>query len=373
MINRKFFCLLVVTGLFVAGCDRDQQENDPSGQESFDRASLLTNVADNIVLPRYADFQANVGALYIATQEFSSNASETTLLELQTAWRSASLSWQRCAMFEFGPAGDRFMQVSTNVFPVDTEQLEANVELGEYDFGAANNLATKGFPGLDYLLFGDELAITVESFSTAPNATNRITYLTDIVEHLKTNADGIVSDWNSGYRDQFVGNTGTDSGSSLSILLNAFNQSYEAVTRTQKLGFPSGAITFSGTPLPDHVEAYYEGQSNVSFIRESVIAFEDLYLGTSEDGSAGVGLDDYLNHLESTYNGQSLNTAIEAQIDAVLTAVDLLQDPLAEFVESDNPTCIETYAEMQQLVVFWKVDMMSSLGVLVTYQDNDGD
>ena len=34
---------------------------------------------------------------------------------------------------------------------------------------------------------------------------------------------------------------------------------------------------------------------------------------------------------------------------------------------------VEAYAELQALVVLWKVDMMSSLGLLITYQDNDGD
>ena len=55
------------------------------------------------------------------------------------------------------------------------------------------------------------------------------------------------------------------------------------------------------------------------------------------------------------------------------TALLSLEDPLAEFVVAQQPMSFEVYAELQALVVLWKVDMMSSLGVLITYQDNDGD
>jgi hypothetical protein len=50
-----------------------------------------------------------------------------------------------------------------------------------------------------------------------------------------------------------------------------------------------------------------------------------------------------------------------------------LEDPLAEFVVNQQATSFDVYSELQALVVLWKVDMMSSLGVLITYFDNDGD
>ena len=40
----------------------------------------------------------------------------------------------------------------------------------------------------------------------------------------------------------------------------------------------------------------------------------------------------------------------------------------------NNQTQVEAaYAELQKLIVLFKVDMPSRLGVLITYQDNDGD
>ena len=50
-----------------------------------------------------------------------------------------------------------------------------------------------------------------------------------------------------------------------------------------------------------------------------------------------------------------------------------MQDPLWQYVVENQSATYDVFAELQSLVVLWKVDMMSSLGVLITYQDNDND
>ena len=64
----------------------------------------------------------------------------------------------------------------------------------------------------------------------------------------------------SGYRDTFVSSTGTEAGSSIGELLNAFNRVYEANIRKGKLGLPNGIITFSQTPQPGLVEAPFAAE-----------------------------------------------------------------------------------------------------------------
>jgi predicted lipoprotein len=349
-----------------------EPEPEPQ-QDTFDRTALLTNYADNIIIPRYANFQNEVNGLSEASTAFSADPSEPNLAAVKSAWKASVLTWQRCAMFEFGPASDVLLQSNMNVYPVDTQQVEENVMSGNYDFTSVVNLAAKGLPTLDYLLYKETPALTVEAFTIGDNAQQRLEYLADVVALMQNHIDEVSLAWENGYRDDFVASTGTSVGSSLGLLLNAMNQSFEGVTRMQKLGLPSGAATFSMTPLSDHVEAYFEEQSNVSFIQSSVVAFEDLYHGNTEDGQPDIGIGDYLNELQATHNNSLLHGVIQTQIDDVINAVNELDDPLAEFVVSDQQTAIDAYGEMQQLVVLWKVDMMSALGVLITYQDNDGD
>jgi hypothetical protein len=40
---------------------------------------------------------------------------------------------------------------------------------------------------------------------------------------------------------------------------------------------------------------------------------------------------------------------------------------------NNKDALLNSYEELQKLVPFIKVDMTSGLGVLITYQDNDGD
>ncbi len=166
-------------------------------------------------------------------------------------------------------------------------------------------------------------------------------------------------------------------GSSIGAMLNAFNRVYEANIRKQKLGLPSGVSTFSGNPLPSHVEAKYANYWSIDLLYEAMLSIEKMYLGNATSSNPlnheGVGFDDYLISLGDEDFGLGLHNDIVAQIQSSKEAVMSLNDPLSEFVLTNQEACVSVYTELQALVVLFKVDMMSSLGILITYQDNDGD
>jgi len=57
----------------------------------------------------------------------------------------------------------------------------------------------------------------------------------------------------------------------------------------------------------------------------------------------------------------------------VQNAISLVNDPLIDAI-ANQKTQVETiFAEMQGLVILFKTDMASSMGVIITYQDTDGD
>ena len=68
-----------------------------------------------------------------------------------------------------------------------------------------------------------------------------------------------------------------------------------------------------------------------------------------------------------------MDAEIKAQLAAAQAAVLTMENPLSEFVVTNQPAALDVYSELQSLVILLKVDMMSALGVLVTYQDTDGD
>ena len=86
-----------------------------------------------------------------------------------------------------------------------------------------------------------------------------------------------------------------------------------------------------------------------------------------------LGLDDYMDFVGATHGSNTLSTSINNQLEAIINKIDALNDPLSNEILANKPSVEEAYTELQKLVPYLKVDMTSALGVLITYQDNDGD
>ena len=87
----------------------------------------------------------------------------------------------------------------------------------------------------------------------------------------------------------------------------------------------------------------------------------------------GLGLDDYMDFVNAQQNSNQLSEVINTQMELIIMELNSLNDPLSNEVIQNKPAVSTAYDYMQQLVPYIKVDMTSALGVLITYQDNDGD
>ena len=56
-----------------------------------------------------------------------------------------------------------------------------------------------------------------------------------------------------------------------------------------------------------------------------------------------------------------------------MNQVDAIDRPLEAWLVEEAGAADQLYTDLQQLVVYLKVDMTSSLGILISYQDTDGD
>jgi len=367
--------LFLSASLLSVSCKKDDDKPD---EEDFDQSALLVQYGDHIITPAYSNFQQAMWDLSAAVDAFEANQVSNTLEQCQAAWKAAGLKWQSASLYDFGPAADIGLQGGTNTFPTDTSVINTNITAGGYNLSAAGNLAARGLPSLDYLLFG--VGATngeiIAAYSTGNEAAQRMQYLKDVVAAMQSDIDYVVNTWSvsgGNYRTTFVENTGNDLGSSLGLMLNAFNKSYESYIRSAKLGLPAGALTLSQTPLPTHVECYYEGNSNIDFLQAGLSACYSFFTGSGFGGNASVGLDDYLDHLSANANGLMLTTAVYNKYRDSYDATQAMSEPFSNYVVNNQTEALYAFGQFQQLTVLWKVDMMSSLGVLVTYQDNDGD
>jgi uncharacterized protein len=335
----------------------------------FDRAEMLENYGNNIILPAFEEMQSAVDALQAAAEDFENDRSTEQLEQLQAALKDARLSWQKVNLFTFGPSGDVLLQASLNTYPSDTEEIEENVSSGDYSLGSIDNRDAAGLPALGYLLhgIGSDNEEIIASYTTASDAENRMDYMLDNISFIKDLVDSSVTGWQASGGD-YIGtflseeNAGTDVGSSLGMLINSLVQHYERYMRDGKIGIPTG-VRSAGTPRPAAVEAYHGGYS-LELAQANLDQIEQVFTGAS-----GSGLDDNLEALDAG----ELSEEIKAELDEARTALDTLEDPLSEQIEENNEPVLTAFDELQDLVSLLKADMTSVLGISITYQDNDGD
>ena len=365
------FGFLIFLFLF-ACCKNKKKEDEKEGHQEYDRTALLANMADNIIFPNYDSLKKGVDVLNEKINQFNLSPSLLELEKVRSAFKSAYAHWQHCSVFEFGPAMQENLRLNLNTFPVDSTQINNNISSGNYDFDAVVNIDAKGFPALDYILFTNSYSDTalVNSFV---NDSKKKSYLADVATAMKVHIDVVFNAWNpaqGNYVSTFKTKSGTDVGSSLGELVNQLSYDLE-VLRTAKIGIPLGKKTL-GTPLPKHTEAHFSGISNELAI-EPLKNLENVFLGKTQLGNNGMGLDDYLNFLDARHNSSLLSDVISQSFSSSKSALQAIPSPLSDAVTINSGEVDHAYMKLQQLVVLLKADMSSALAVLITYQDNDGD
>jgi len=357
LILRSSVLLLSIL-LTAVSCKEDEKPE-------FDRAGMLANMADNLIIPDYTSLNSSLNLFYTKASEFTANPDLTTLAALRSQYVLTNNYYQKCSMYNFGPAMEQGIKAAFNTFPTDTAQIEVNVASGIYNLFSVVNADAIGFPAIDYLLYFGSDAEIIADFSTNPNAGLRKLYLTDLVSKMKNEFLPVLNQWNDSYRSTFILANGNDVASSCSYLLNEFVKDVE-LTKNARYGIPSGQQT-GGATLPAYVEAYYSGLSN-DFAFANLTALKNCF-----NGGSGLGFDDYIKDVEDEDVTESLADKINSQFDVCINQINNLADPLSNTIETDVQSVSTLYLELKKLIVYLKTDMTSMLGILITYQDNDGD
>lgn len=384
-----FSALLIIQSCKKSGCtdpealnyNIDAQKDDNSClYEDYDKLSLLTNLADNYIIPSLDAYKSKIVTLNIHVDSFITNPSISNLTLIRTNWEDALLNWQDIGFLDFGPSEYILLRKQTNTFPIDTTELNNSITLADWNLGYVSSYDSKGLQALDYLLFkpGHTDNELITYFQNNENARN---YLKALTEDLNQNINYVTNEWIT-YREDFINdfevttsNLSTNSqGSSISNIINALCLHYEFYVRRGKVGLPLGVFNgFSQLELPELVECYYSGKSTQNLVR-SVNSLRKYVTGSSYlNNDNGLGLDDYMDFVNAEQNSQQLSTVIDNQFLTIFEELNNINGPLSEEIINNKSQITQTYQELQQLVPYMKVDMTSALGVLITYQDNDGD
>jgi len=361
LLHMKFLLLFLIS-ISVGLLSCAPNDDAPDTTTSFDRKAMLENYADNLIIPGYVVLDANLATLETELDAFIGAPSQTGLESLRQAFVLAWLSWQDVSAFEVGPAMEQTLRPNLNVFPTDTSLIEANITSGSYNLETAANLDAKGFPALDYLLYHQDAAAVVASFSEA----NRQAYLKELVSRMRTRVTAVLTGWQNGYRATFLAATGIDVGSSTSQLFNETVRDYEDMRRF-KVGDCIG-VRFLGEIQPYQVEGFFSGQS-LNLVLRHLSAHQRIFKGASVAGVDGIGFEEHL----AAVDGSSISQDLQGHLANGAQKLEALGEPLHLACTAQTQAVQEAYDDLQRGVVSYKSEASSALSILITYQDGDGD
>lgn len=346
-------------------------EKTSEGDNGYDRKPLLENYANNLIIPAYTSLQTSVNDLQSKINTLNADVSEANLVAAQNAWKAAYLKWQYANSYNFGPAAEEGLQKSLveeiGTFPVSTTKINNAITTGTYNLNDFNRDA-RGFLAAEHLLFSltDDQASVLQSLQDQ----TRRQYLADVTGNIKTKVDAVLNTWNTSYKTTFLSNTGTDVGSSVSALYNEFVKSFESI-KNFKVALPLGLRPGQVQTEPTKVEAYYSGTS-IEMLKAHYDAVEDIWYGRDKNGNDGPGFREYL---EETVGGPALIISTEAQMNAIRTALASLdnQQRLSAQLATNPEPVNNVHTELQNHIRFFKSDLSSLLGIVITYSSGDGD
>lgn len=374
----KQFGLACIVAVSVYACSKKSGPSAPEEiKPNVDRKALLTNLADEIIIPSYAGFKTKFDLLLAKSDAFATAPTSASLTELRTAWATAYTEWQKIELIDVGPAQSQTIRSFFNIYPTNVTAINNGIASGDVNFDLPSTYAQQGFPALDYLIngLGTTDAEILARYTTAADAVKRISYLKKITTQMSSIFTKVYTPWTTTYRDEFISKSGTDASSSLAILVNGYVLNYERYIRSGKFGIPSGAM-MNGVVAADKVEALYKKDLSLTLAKTAQQASLDFFNGKSvKTGAEGTSFKTYLDALgaKDSKTGTKLSQVITDQFAVTATKMNLLGADLNSEVKTNNQKMIDVYTEMQKSVRMLKVDMTSAMSITITYTDNDGD
>ncbi|MES2544025.1 MAG: imelysin family protein [Bacteroidota bacterium] len=367
---------IILLGLLViiSACSSSGSGSEDNG-DNYDRTVLLTNWADNIIVPSYENYQTKIDLLIASTSTFTTAPTAINLQTLRASWLDAYKAFQYTTMYNFGKAEEVYYNETSNTYPTNTTGIETNISSGTYNLTLISQFDKQGFPALDYLIngLGTTDSAIVSFYTTNPNALKYKDYLTAVTTRLKSTIDLVVTDWNTSFRDTYIANNGNTVSSSVNKTTNNFVKNLEKTVRTGKIGIPAGVFS-AGTKYPEKVEAFYKNDASKILLDESIRAVQDFFNGKHFGTSTtGASLKGYLDFLNTVRDGEKLSDIINTQFNTIYITNNVLSTSFSQQINTDNTKMINSYDALQQNVIYTKLDMMQALNITIDYVDGDGD
>ena len=312
--------------------------------------TYLMHVANDIVIPAYADAAKQSDALHDLAQKHCQQApvSGEKLQELREQWLVLAQAWARAEMVNFGPATDSMSNLYINYYPDErglvhsgvAELIAANPELTAEQL-ANESAIVQGVPGLEEALYANERLDAGQCAYVISASSALSTRLKDIEKNWQQNATQLLAMDKTAESDQG---------------LNQWFNSLLSLVETMKSNAIEQPLGLTGK-AKGHLPAATAGQSR-AIINAKLAALNDTLtdpvltaiLGTNDDNQVA----------------DNLSTALA-------DATTLLAQMPEDLATADKVTQQELLNHMTTITRLIKRQLIPALGIRVGFNSTDGD
>ena len=329
---------LVALAFALAACSGD---DDGDGSGGFSDQQIITDFADQVVVPTYRLLDQRTQELHEAAQALADDTSAGTLEAARQAWVDMRVPWEQSEGFLFGPVSAAGWDPAMDSWPLNKDDLEAVLDSDdELTQEYIHNLAEtqKGFHTIEYLLWGETSAKTANMLTV-----RELDYLVALTEELTVITSDLVASWTEGvdgqpaYREVFT-TAGQPSNTAYPSLQSAAQEILVGMSgicdevANGKIADPYDARD------PSLVESQYSFNSLDDFA-DNMRSVMNAYTGDFPAGDAeGRGLDEYV-----AARDPDLSTRFRAEIEASITALGEIPSPFRDAItDPANDELIET-------------------------------
>ncbi len=312
--------------------------------------TYLTHVADNIVIPAYADAAKQSAMLHDLAQQYCQQApvSGDELQALRDQWLVLAQAWASAEMINFGPVTQSMSNLYINYYP-DERGL---VHSGVADLIAANPTLTpeqladesaivQGVPGLEEALYAND----------SLNA-GQCAYVISASSALSARLKSIEQDWQDNAIELLAIDKTADSDQGLNQWLNSLLSLLE-VMKTNAIDQPLGLTGQAKGHLPAATAKQSRAIINAKVATLNKVLTDPV-------------LTAILNSNNDSKVGNELSTALAD------TSTLLAQMP-EDITTADKATQQQLFDDLTKVTRLIKRQLIPTLGIRVGFNSNDGD
>ncbi|WP_367109752.1 imelysin family protein [uncultured Psychrobacter sp.] len=312
--------------------------------------TYLTHVANDIVIPAYADAVKQSAILHELAQAHCQQTpvSGSKLQELRDQWLILAQAWAVAEMINFGPATASMSNLYINYYPDErglvhsgvADLISANPNLTPEQL-AGESAIVQGIPGLEEVLYAND------SLDAA-----QCDYVISASAALSMRLQGIENNWQSNAADLLAINETADNDQGL----NQWFNSLLSLVETMKSNAIDQPLGITGT-AKGHLPAATAGQSR---------AIIDAKVAILNNALTDPVLTAILNSNDESTVGNNLSTALAE------TTTLLAQMP-KDLAAADKAAQQALYDQLTDVTRIIKRQLIPTLGMRVGFNSTDGD